>query len=252
MSTQHNSDRKSHLAAIGLSTCKVNHDLRNILACVQLISDQLSQVEDPTVQRLAPKLMDSLDRAIALCSTTTNFGQVREAVPKRQRMALVPLVDEVANSLGLIDHKQINWANTVTANIEVDADPLHLFRVLLNLCHNSMASLDELSFRRKEVRVDARRDGAVCTIEVCDTGIGVPESARTHLFQPLQGSTRHNGSGLGLAIAAELVRAHGGDICLVHGPAEGVCFRFTIPDRSAEAEIDAEAISDKHKAVMAG
>lgn len=241
MLTQYNSDRTSHLAAVGLSSCKVNHDLRNILACVQLVSDQLSQLEEPTVQRLALKQAASLDRAMALCSTIINDGQPHDVVPKRQRMALAPLVDEVANSLDLINHRRIDWVNTVAANIEIDADPLHLYRVLLNLCHNAMASLDEAGLRFKEIRVAAKRDGSDCIIEVRDTGIGVPKNAQTHLFGMFQGSARLNGSGLGLVIASELVRAHGGDICLVHGLAKGACFRFSIPDRPAEAEIGTDA-----------
>ena len=70
-------------------------------------------------------------------------------------------------------------------------------------------------------------------IEVSDTGPGLPEKARAHLFEAFQGSTRTGGTGLGLAIAAELVRAHGGDIRLVDGTI-GATFRITIPDRAVE------------------
>ena len=240
------SDRKTHLAALGLAVCKINHDLRNILASAQLISDRLSQVEDPTVQRLAPKLIASLNRAIALCSSTIKS---HEAPPQRQRIALAPLVEEVADSLGLIDHKKIDWANAVAPNIEIDADPARLFRVLLNLCRNAMTALDETGGRRKEVRVRARRDGAVCTIEVRDTGPGVPDEARAHLFQPFQSSARPDGSGLGLTIVAELVRAPGGAIRLADGRAGRVCFRVTILDSGDE--VDAAAAVDKPATVMA-
>ena len=68
-------------------------------------------------------------------------------------------------------------------------------------------------------------------IRVCDTGPGVPEKARAKLFQPFQGSARQGGTGLGLAIAAEIVRAHGGDIRLVDRPGAGAVFEVTIPDR---------------------
>ena len=70
-------------------------------------------------------------------------------------------------------------------------------------------------------------------IEVSDTGPGFSEKARAHLFEAFQGSTRTGGTGLGLAIAAELIRAHGGEIRLVEGTI-GATIRLTIPDRAVE------------------
>jgi signal transduction histidine kinase len=86
---------------------------------------------------------------------------------------------------------------------------------------------------RDQIRITGRREGGVAVIEVSDTGPGVPEKARAHMFQAFQGSTRPGGSGLGLAIAAELVRAHGGDIRLVPGTI-GATFSITIPDRAVD------------------
>ncbi len=80
-----------------------------------------------------------------------------------------------------------------------------------------------------------RRDGAIVTIEVSDTGPGLPEKAKARLFQAFQGSARSGGIGLGLAIAAELVRAHGGEILLVEGTL-GATFQIVIPDRVARLE----------------
>ena len=86
---------------------------------------------------------------------------------------------------------------------------------------------------RDQIRIAGRREGAVVVIEVSDTGPGIPEKARAHLFEAFQGSTRPGGSGLGLAIAAELVRAHGGEIRLVDGTL-GATFRIIIPDRAVD------------------
>ena len=72
------------------------------------------------------------------------------------------------------------------------------------------------------------------TIEVRDTGPGVPEKALAHLFQPFQGSARPGGTGLGLTISAELVRAHGGDIEYIAARGPGSVFQITIPDRPLE------------------
>ena len=86
---------------------------------------------------------------------------------------------------------------------------------------------------RDQIRVTGRREGAVVVIEVSDTGPGLPARAREHLFEAFQGSTRPDGAGLGLVIAAELIRAHGGEINLVDGTI-GATFRFTIPDRAVD------------------
>jgi signal transduction histidine kinase len=106
--------QKSRLAALGLAVSKINHDLRNMLASAQLLSDRLASIPDATVQRFAPKLIASLDRAIALCNDTLRFGRAEEAAPHREPMLLLPLVAEVADSLGLPREDMVAWqANRV-------------------------------------------------------------------------------------------------------------------------------------------
>ena len=108
--------------------------------------------------------------------------------------------------------------------------------VLLNLTRNALQALESRAARdpgRDQIRITGRREGAVVVIEVSDTGPGFSEKARAHLFEAFQGSTRTGGTGLGLAIAAELVRAHGGEIRLVEGTI-GATLRLTIPDRAVE------------------
>jgi signal transduction histidine kinase len=124
----------------------------------------------------------------------------------------------------------------VERGVEVDADPDQLFRVLLNLARNSLQVLETRTPNdpaRDQIRIAGRREGAVVVIEVSDTGPGFPEKARAHLFEAFSGSTRSGGTGLGLAIAAELVRAHGGEVKLVEGTI-GATFRISIPDRAID------------------
>ena len=76
--------QKSRLAALGLAVSKINHDLRNLLASAQLFSEGLSHLPDPRVQRFAPKLMRSLERAIELCQSTLSYGRAQEPPPVRK------------------------------------------------------------------------------------------------------------------------------------------------------------------------
>ena len=228
--------QKSRLAALGLAVSKINHDLRNLLASSQLLSDQLASVPDPRVQRFAPKLMRSLERAIAFCQSTLSYGRAQEAAPDRRLILVEPVVNEVRESAGLAADASIGWINAIERGLTIDADSDQLFRILLNLVRNAAQALEgqpASDGAPPQIRFTGRREGSVTILEVSDTGPGVPQRARDHLFEAFQGSARPGGSGLGLAIAAELVRAHDGDIHLVEGTL-GATFRITMPDRPVE------------------
>jgi signal transduction histidine kinase len=228
--------QKSRLAALGLAVSKINHDLRNLLASAQLFSDQLSNLPDPKVQRFAPKLMHALERAIAFCQSTLSYGAAQEAPPVRKKFEVEPLIEEVHEALGLGLDVPIRWIVAVERGLTMEADHDQIFRVIVNLARNAMQALEARGARdpaRDQIRITGRREGSVVVIEVSDTGPGVSEKARAHLYQAFQGSTRAGGTGLGLAISAELVRAHGGDIKLVPGTI-GATFSITIPDRAVD------------------
>jgi signal transduction histidine kinase len=227
---------KNHLAALGLAVSKINHDLRNLLTSAQLFSERLAKLADPHVQRFAPQLMRALERAIAFCQSTLSYGRVQEQPPERRLLALEPLVDTVRETLGLDAASRVRWIAAIERGLMIDADPDQLFRILLNLTRNALAALESREVKdpgRDQIRITGRREGAVVIIEVADTGPGLSPQARAHLFEAFQGSTRTGSAGLGLAIAAELVRAHGGEIRLVEGTI-GATFRLTIPDCAVE------------------
>ncbi len=228
--------QQSRLAALGLAVSKINHDLRNLLASAQIFSDQISTLPDPKVQRFAPKLMHALERAIAFCQTTLSYGGAQEPPPERKTIQVEPLIEEVHEALGLGLGVPIRWIVAVERGLTVDADHDQLFRVLVNIARNAVQALEARGTRdpaRDQIRITGRREGSVVIIELSDTGPGIPEKARAHMFQAFQGSARTGGTGLGLAIAAELVRAHGGEIRLVPGTI-GATLSITIPDSAVD------------------
>lgn len=224
--------QKNRLAQLGLAVSKINHDLRNMLANAQLISDRLVHVPDPTVQRFVPKLIASLDRAISFCNSSLQFGGATEAPPRRELMRLKPLVDEVADTQGLPRDGEIAFVADIEDTLRIDADRDQLFRIMSNLVRNAMQAIEGYEDRKTgTIRVAARREGRKVFVDVTDDGPGVPPKARENLFKAFQGSTKKGGTGLGLAIALELVQAHGGTLSLV-GSEKGAHFRIEMPDRS--------------------
>jgi hypothetical protein len=231
--------QKSRLAALGLAVSKINHDLRNLLASAQLFSDQLSNLPDPKVQRFAPKLMRALERAIAFCQSTLSYGAAQEPPPERKTVEVEPLIEEVHEALGLGLDVPIRWIVAVERGLTMEADHDQLFRVLVNVTRNAVQALETHGTRdpaRDQIRITGRREGSVVVIEVSDTGPGISDKARAHMFEAFQGSARAGGTGLGLAIAAELVRAHGGEIRLVPGTI-GATFSIMIPDRAVDLDV---------------
>jgi len=231
--------QKTRLAQLGLAVSKINHDLRGMLANAQLLSDRLTAIPDPTVQRFAPKLIASLDRAINFCNDTLRFGRAEEAAPRRELMRLRPLVEEVGDALGLPREGAIDWVVDIDDTLRIDADRDHLFRIVSNLVRNAIEAIEGLRGGEPggEIAIKAWRDGRRVYVEVRDNGPGVPPKARAHLFEAFTGSQRKGGTGLGLAIAAEIVGVHGGHLRLLDS-SEGAAFVFEIPDRGAHQAPD--------------
>lgn len=228
-------NEKKNLAALGLAVAKINHDLRNILSSAQLLSDRLAELSDPLARRLAPRLVATLDRAIAFCQSTLAYGRAVERPSNFKRVALRSVLCDVAEQLVPADLKPVAVEIDVFEDIEVHADAEQLFRVFLNLIRNAVDALESAGpqpGRPALVRVSAMRDDGRVIVHVADSGPGIPEYRRERLFDAFQGSSRDGGSGLGLSIAADLVRAQGGEISLVETADNhlgGALFRITLP-----------------------
>ncbi len=226
--------QKNHLAALGLAVSKVSHDLRNMLTSAQLISDRLTTVDDPTVQRFTPKLIASLDRAIDFLSQTLKFGRAQEREPRREKLMLHQMIGEVIEAAELQKAVVITFANQVPKGLAADADREQLNRILTNLTRNALQAIESGGGGDGVITFEGRREGSVTIICVGDNGPGLPTQVKNHLFEAFQSVARPGGTGLGLAIAAELVAAHGGEIEVEETSASGTRFRIAIPDRVVE------------------
>ena len=112
----------------------------------------------------------------------------------------------------------------------VTGDPMRLQQILLNLLSNAIKFTGE---GRVTIRLDLNRDGLVA-ISISDTGIGIPEEKRQHIFQPFTQADasvarQYRGTGLGLAICRQLAEKMGGHIELESQVGVGSVFRLSIP-----------------------
>lgn len=233
---QQNYVRQKHLANLGLAVSKINHDMRNILASAQLISDHLAEVNDPLSKRLTPKLMHTIDRAISYTQSIMAYGKTQEQRPNLQLLSLYALVEDVKESLAVNGRELVTIHNKVAEDFEMLADGEQLNRILTNLFRNAvqaMTSPMELEKNKpRDITIAAHYANKATIVDIIDNGPGLPQKAKNHLFAPFDGSSGRDGTGLGLAICLELVRAHGGTIELVEEGKPGTHFRIRIPTAS--------------------
>ncbi|WP_254442553.1 sensor histidine kinase [Ruegeria arenilitoris] len=221
--------QRERLAQLGGAVAKVSHDLRNILTSAQLFTDRIEASDDPLVRRMAPKLVNSITRAVSLCESTLAFGRAEEPAPTLNLVRLRDIAEDVAASEQLaVADACVEITNEVPEDLVVRADPEQIFRVILNLVRNARQALVASGKPGKVTITGCEFQDDWC-IEVRDTGPGLPPKAQENLFTPFQGGVRKGGSGLGLAISQELVRGHGGDLVLKETGSEGTTFEIRLP-----------------------
>jgi signal transduction histidine kinase len=228
--------QRQRLAELGMAVARINHDLRNMLSAAQLISDRLATIPDPLAQRLAPRLVATLDRAILFCQATLTYGGGREQSPARRRFDLRELARQVVETAEAENAGAVAYTIDIPPQFELYADPDHVLRVIENLCRNAaqvLCSRGAQNGRPSAIRLAAIRTNEVALIEISDSGPGFPPEQSARIFEPFHISTHEGGAGLGLAIAADLVARNGGSISLAESKSDdfycGARFLITLP-----------------------
>lgn len=224
--------QKQHLAELGLAVAKINHDLRNTLSAAQMLSDQVATLEDPSVQRLAPRLVTTLDRAINFAQSVLDYGRQKTVPPEFMEVDLSALLDESAIDAGVRSHPSIEFENRVPDDVVIYVDADQISRVFMNIMKNAREALEALvdDKREKKLTVFLEPHADYHRILISDNGPGLPPRAKENLFVAFDGSGRAGGTGLGLVIAKEITESHGGNLEYV-AQETGTAFAIELPAR---------------------
>jgi signal transduction histidine kinase len=146
--------QRRHLADLGLAVAKINHDLRNTLTSAQLLSDQVATLDDPKVQRLAPRLVTTLDKAIGFAQSVLDYGRETSIVPQFALVNLRNLVEEAAFDARVAGHPFIAFDNSVDASLMLEVDAGQMGRVFLNLLKNAREALEAAPNAGRDYRIE--------------------------------------------------------------------------------------------------
>jgi two-component system NtrC family sensor kinase len=237
--------RTEKLAAVGRLAAGVVHEINNPLATIAACAEALeTRVVEGAFGRSA-EVEDlreylSLIRSEAFrCKTITN-GLLDFSRNRAGQHAPVELGEVLEAAARLLRHQK----RSRSVEIEVDApadvaavagDAGQLQQAVIILAENAIDAMPQGG----TLIVRARNEGAGVRVEVCDTGIGIPQENLARIFDPFF-TTKEvgQGTGLGLAVCYGIVTEHGGRVAVDSVVGRGTTFTLVLPSLSGGERLD--------------
>ena len=170
-----------------------------------------------------------VERAAAIVQRMRNF--VRGRVPQPAAMNVAGCLQQALElMLPAARDRGVNLTLESQGDVPViEADPIQIEQVVVNLIVNAMDAVAGLPPQRRSVTIGCRAatDQAV-EIVVRDQGCGVPPDLTDKLFEPFV-TTKKDGLGVGLAISRSIIESHGGKIRMAPNTMHGSAFFLTLP-----------------------
>lgn len=226
--------RNQKFAAVGQLAAGLAHELRNpLMPMKMLVQRALSRPDGPSLSQPQLKVLDEeIRRMEGLVHEFLDFAKPQALQCKRIDLTVViHQAMELVAARANVQHVELT-TELEQQPVEVDADPLRLRQVLLNLLLNSLDAQPEGGSIHIQLQAQARIAGALAAefvaIRVADSGSGIPEDLYEEIFEPFM-STKETGTGLGLTISRRIIQNHDGQLNVANTPTGGAEFLILLP-----------------------
>ena len=223
-------ERTERLTAIGRLLSQVVHDFKTPMTVIsgyaQLMVDcddraQRSAYSEEILRQF--ELVTSMQREVLEFARGERSTFVRRVYLARFFHDLVRQIEREIAGL------PIELVTQVDAKATARFDEARVSRAVHNLVRNAIEAMQDKG-GRLTIRASATRE--TMTIEVSDTGPGIPEAIAGRIFQSFVTANKPGGTGLGLAIVKKIVDEHGGTVQVDSSPEAGATFRISLPQSS--------------------
>ena len=216
------------MASIGLLAAGVAHEVNTPLTGISSYTQMLLDHADPDDPRT--KLLEKIERQTFRAAKIVN-GLLNLARPTQVETAPVDLNAVVNDVLALLEHQLRNGKIQVRKELSshapiVEGIEYKLQQVLLNLFMNARDAMP----RGGWLSVSSRLEDGRATVEVSDTGSGIPTEHLSRIYDPFFTTKAiGKGTGLGLSITYGIVQEHGGTITCESAVGKGTRFLLMLP-----------------------
>lgn len=242
--------QRSHaqrLESLGRLSGAIAHDFNNLLTVINGYSELLllSLDKQSREYRILLEIAQAGWRARDLTNQLLAFG--RRQIGNVQPLDLNAMIVESGNMYrGLLGAQNQLQIDLDTRPCRVLADPGQLNQVLMNMLANARDAMPEggecyISTSRRQVLEEeaaalGMKPGICVLLCVTDTGQGMSEQTREHIFEPFFSTKGDKGSGIGLATAYGIIRQCGGCISFLSEPGLGTTFSIYLPYTTEQAQ----------------
>jgi len=236
------------MEAIGRVAGGVAHDFNNLLTAITGYAELLlSGANDAALQRKnIEEIRNAAERAATLTRQLLAFSRKQVLSPKA--MDLNKAVSEMDKMIRRLIREDIELVTVLESHLgEVWADPGQLEQVVLNLALNARDAMPhggQLTLETGNVELDgvtARSElflipGPYVMLAISDTGAGMDEEAKAHLFEPFYTTKEGAGQGLGLSAVYGIVKQSGGTLVVESEIGRGTTIKVFLPRLAREEE----------------
>jgi two-component system sensor kinase FixL len=229
----------SRLTTMGEMAAAMAHEINQPLAAIanyasagrRLLEAGTEKLED--VRTALESIDEQAQRAGEIIRHLRSF--VRPELISRDTASLFTIIEEIL-PLAEVDARAHNIALKVDISGDlpnIDADPLQIQQVILNLIRNGIDAMSEARpVDRLLTIVGTRSPQNTICVEVIDRGHGIPEDVGRNLFNPFF-TTKAAGMGMGLSICQSIIHSHGGTLSFANNLDAGATFSVTLPVKAS-------------------
>jgi signal transduction histidine kinase len=216
------------LASVGQLTAGIVHDVKNPLATIKGLAEELSEEFglDPTTKEQLKTIRDSASKASTIVTDLLKFA--RQSTPETQRRDLRETIESAARLTEYLARKsKVEVKVDLPGHpVMVEYDAQQIEQVLINLIGNAIQAIRNGG----TVRINLSEAGGAVAIAVQDTGVGIPEKNLQRIFDPFfTTKPEGEGTGLGLSVSFGIVSRHRGRIEVDSKVGKGTTFTVLLP-----------------------
>lgn len=209
-----------------------SHDLRQPLQSMALLHKLMAKPKRSTEgQRLAKLLDQTLSSMTAMLDSMLDVNRIETGIvqPEMRPVAIAPMLRRIVEEFGPQCDLKLLTLRSVPCKAWVQTDPQLLEQILRNLLSNAVKYTP-----KGGILLGCRRRGALLTVSVHDSGIGIAEAEREAIFEPYHQGEKATaltgqGLGLGLSIVKRLAGLMDYPISVQSTPGKGSVFMITLP-----------------------